>query len=319
MATAELEDFLAGIPLFAELDAAAVADVARATEPFAFAAGECLFRQDDTSDGAYLIAGGEVALTARTPGDGEMELARVGAGELIGEFSLLDGGRRSAEANALAATAGYRLDLARFGALKAGESPAALVVLERLRKAVARRTRTTIETIAASLDRLAVPRRATALAAPQGERPSGDSAAMLGTFPGFDQFSQAAWAWFEDVATKTTAPRGTRFEVPGKPVSGLHIVARGALRAALPAGDGVEQLLIHGPGSLAGGAGLVDGGDWPLALDAREDAIVYAIAAGDVAALPAALLDLLGVQLTRDLRRISRVRARREIQLEEQA
>jgi hypothetical protein len=49
------------------------------------------------------------------------------------------------------------------------------------------------------------------------------------------------------------------------------------LRAGLPLADGVEQVLVHGPGSLAGAAALVDGGDWPLALDVREDAIVYTL------------------------------------------
>lgn len=318
----DLDEFLASIPLFAGLGPAALGDLHPAAEPFAFAAGDFLFRQDDPADGVYLVAGGQVALNARTPGDGLVELARIGPGGLIGEFCLLDGGRRSAEALVREPASGYQLHLARFDALRAGERPAALEVLDRLRSEVARRTRATAETIAASLGELAAPRPALALPAPPGEASTGDSAALLHTFTGFDQFSPAAWRELDGLATKVASPRGTRLEAPGKPASGLHIVARGALRAGLPAGDGVEQLLIHGPGSLAGAAALVDGGDWPLALDVREDAIVYTLDAGDFAALRAAnsplafrLLDMLGQQLTRDLRRISRARARRESQL----
>jgi CRP/FNR family cyclic AMP-dependent transcriptional regulator len=317
-----LDDLLASIPLFAGLDPFAIADVGLAADRFAAAAGETLFRQDDTADGVYVVASGKLALNARMPGDREIELARVGAGELIGEFCLLDDGRRSAEAVALEPTLGYRIDLARFGALRASERPAALEVLGRLRSEVARRTRTTIETIAASLDQLAAPRPAAASPAPAGDGETGDCAALLGSFPGFEGFSLASWRELDGLVSKTVAARGTRLEAPGKPVSGLHLVARGALRAGLPAGDGIEQLLIHGPGSIAGAAGLLDAGDWPLALDVREDAIVYTLDARDIAALRTArsplafkLFELVGRQLTADLRRLSRIHTRRESQL----
>jgi len=318
----DLDQFLASIPLFAGLEPSALRDLRLAAEPFAFAAGEFLFRQDDAADGVYVVTGGEVTLNARTPGDGLVELARIGPGALIGEFCLLDGGRRSAEALATEPVHGYLLHLARFDALRAGERAAALEVLDRLRSEVARRTRATSEALAASLGELAAPRPAPATLAPPGETGTCDCAALLPTFAGFDGFSQASWQELEALATKTVAPRGTRLEAPGKPVSGLHIVARGALRAGLPVGDGVEQLLIHGPGSLAGSAALLDGGDWPLALDVREDAIVFTLDASDFAALRTSssplmfrLLDMLGQQLARDLRRISRVCSRRESQL----
>jgi len=90
----DLDEFLASIPLFAGLDQAALGDLRRAAEPFAFPAGEFLFRQDDAADGVYLVASGEVALRARTPGDGLVELTRIGPGGVLGEFCLLDGGRR---------------------------------------------------------------------------------------------------------------------------------------------------------------------------------------------------------------------------------
>jgi hypothetical protein len=219
-------------------------------------------------------------------------------------------------------TLGYHIHIARFDALRAGERPAALEVLDRLRIEVARRTRATAESIAASLGELAAPRPAPAQPAPSGVTEPGDCAAMLQTFTGFDEFSDASWRELDRLVTKTVAARGTRLEAPGRPALGLHIVARGALRAALPAGDGVEQLLIHGPGSIAGAAAQVDGGDWPLALDVREDAVVYTLDASDFAALREApgpltfrLLDLIGQQLARDLRRISRARSRRESQL----
>lgn len=317
----DLNDLLASIPLFAGLDPSAIAELGLAADRFSAAAGEQLFRQDDAADGVYLIASGEVVLTARMPGDREVDLARIRNGELLGEFCLLDGGRRSAEATALEPTLGYRIDLARFAALRTSERPAAIEVLARLRGEVARRTRATVEVISASLDAMAAPRPAPAAPPPAGEVETGDCAHFLQSFPGFDGLSQASWSELAGLVTKSVAVRGTRLETPGKPVSGLHIVARGALRAGLPVGDGVEQLLIHGPGAIAGAAGFIDGGDWPLALDVRENAIVFTLDARDLAVLCSAptplafkLFDLIGQQLTRDLRRISRTRARRESQ-----
>jgi len=319
-----LDDFLASIPLFAGLDPFAIADVGLAADRFTAAAGDRLFRQDDPADGVYVVASGRLALNVRMPGDAEVELAQVGAGGLIGEFCLLDGGRRSAEAVALEPTLGYRIDLARFGALRASEKPAAIEVLDRLRLEVARRTRATVDTIGASLGEMADPRPAPAQAAPPGQVETGDCATLLQSFPGFETFSPASWRELNGLVTKVIAEKGARLETPGKPVGGLHIVARGALRAGLPVGDGVEQLLIHGPGALAGAAGLVDGGDWPLALDVREDAIVFTLDARDLAVLRTAhsplafkLFDLIGQQLTKDLRRISRTVGRRQSQLAE--
>jgi CRP-like cAMP-binding protein len=318
----DLEAFLATVPLFAGLEPSALSDLRGAAEPFAFGPGKWLFRQDDPADGVYLVAGGEVALNARTPGDGLVELARVGPGGLIGEFCLLDGGRRSAEALVVEPVHGFHVQYARFDALRAGERPGALEVLDRLRTEVARRTRATIEAIATSLDVLSAPRPSSVIRSASRDSATGDVSSLLHTFSGFDGFSPAAWHELDRLVSKTVAPRGTRLEAAATPASGLHIVARGALRASLPVDDGVEQLLIHGPGSLAGAAALVDGGAWPLALDVREDAILYTIRLGDFGALRSSgsplafrLLDMLGQQLARDLRRISRARSRREAQL----
>jgi CRP/FNR family transcriptional regulator, cyclic AMP receptor protein len=313
-----LDDFLVSIPLFAGLDPLAVADVALAAERFSFAAGDRLFAQDDPADGVYLVASGAIALNARTPGDGLIELAQVGPGGVIGEFCLLDGGRRSAEARALAPTVGYRIDLERFGGLRASRRPAAFDVLDRLRGEVARRTRAAVEDIARALGAGGAPRAAQALAVPPASE-SGDCAALLTTFPGFDRFDERLWRTLGGLVTRIEAPRGTRLERPGETAQGLHIVARGAVRAGLAAGEGIEQLLIHGPGALAGAAALVDGGAWPMALDVREDAILLTVAARDCAALRSAhsrlahrLFDMIGRQLARDLRHISRLRSRIE-------
>jgi len=67
-------------------------------------------------------------------------------------------------------------------------------------------------------------------------------------------------------------------------------------------------MIVHGPGRIAHAAASVAGGAWPTALVVREDALLYAIPAD--AALSPRLTDMLGLQLTRDLRRLTRERNR---------
>ena len=73
----------------------------------------------------YLIDEGVVRLRGRTPGDGHVELACLGPGETVGEFSLLDGGPRSASAVADTAVSGWRIGRERFAALSASGDAAA--------------------------------------------------------------------------------------------------------------------------------------------------------------------------------------------------
>ena len=93
------------------------------------------------------------------------------------------------------------------------------------------------------------------------------------------------------------------------------------MRAGFEVNGGIEQQLIYGPGMLVGAAAMVAGTNWPLAIDVREDAIVFTLPARDFAALrvshgplASALFDMIGQQLTRDLRQISRGRGRLESQ-----
>lgn len=313
-----LDDFLRSIPLFAGLDPFAIADVRLSAELFTLEPGEALFEQGDAADAIYIVAEGEVVLTGRTPGDGQVELARLGRGGLIGEVALLDGGTRSAAARATVATRGYRIDSARFAALRTSGRPTAFEVIDRLRLEVARRSRATIADIGEALDGAGsgLQRAGTAGPAcgPDGAPWDADQLrALLATFPGFDRLDVADWSALAGLVRRIDAPRGRLLVSAGDPAPHLLIVARGAVRAALPRADGIEQLLVHGPGRFVGLIPLIDGGTHPLTLDVREDAVLVALRQADFAALRTGhgalatkLFDAIGTQLVGDLRRLSR-------------
>ncbi len=63
-------------------------------------AGERVFREGDPPTTAFLIEAGSIAIEARN-GDTEIELGRLGAGDLLGEMGVLDRSPRTASARVL--------------------------------------------------------------------------------------------------------------------------------------------------------------------------------------------------------------------------
>lgn len=65
-----------------------------------FSKGETIFKEGQTGDCAYLIESGQVELFVKTK-EGSTPLSLLGAGEIFGEMSMLDGIRREASARAV--------------------------------------------------------------------------------------------------------------------------------------------------------------------------------------------------------------------------
>jgi small-conductance mechanosensitive channel/CRP-like cAMP-binding protein len=79
-----------------------------------FARGETLTRQGEPGEWLYLVTAGEVVVRVASEGGLEQEVARLGAGDFVGEMSLLTGERRSATVVAATGVECYRLDKAAF-------------------------------------------------------------------------------------------------------------------------------------------------------------------------------------------------------------
>jgi CRP-like cAMP-binding protein len=77
--------FLAGLPLFKELDAATLARLAAGTTRRALKRGETLFRKGDPATGMYVVVYGEVKLVSSTPARGARLSGVVGPGRSFGE------------------------------------------------------------------------------------------------------------------------------------------------------------------------------------------------------------------------------------------
>ncbi len=77
--------FLAGVPLFRELDAASLDRLAAGAERRELKRGARLFRKGDPAAGMYVVVFGEINLIATTPARGARLTGVVGPGQSFGE------------------------------------------------------------------------------------------------------------------------------------------------------------------------------------------------------------------------------------------
>jgi CRP-like cAMP-binding protein len=83
------------------LCAADAAELERLAQGRRFAPGDVLLRQEVSGDTVAILLDGFVKLTATAGDDREVVLAMLGPGELVGELTAIDGGRRTASVIAL--------------------------------------------------------------------------------------------------------------------------------------------------------------------------------------------------------------------------
>ena len=125
--------------------------LARAFVPMDIADASVLFKAGDEGDALYVIDSGVVRIEHD---GGEVDtdtvLARLGAGDLLGELALLDGGKRSASAVAEGPVRLRRLDRSAMDALAAEDPGAAIAVWQALGAVAAARLRDVNTRLAAS-------------------------------------------------------------------------------------------------------------------------------------------------------------------------
>jgi CRP-like cAMP-binding protein len=134
----DLASALKSMLLCRALSAAELDAVAAIAETREIGAGKELFREGDPGDGLFLVVSGEIDVVKRGP-SGEHSLARLGAGGVLGEMSLITADARSATGRALSDARVLHLPAARFRALLESGSTAALKIVAAIAEVLARR------------------------------------------------------------------------------------------------------------------------------------------------------------------------------------
>ncbi|HZD65180.1 MAG TPA: Crp/Fnr family transcriptional regulator [Acidimicrobiales bacterium] len=94
-------DVLASSDLVAVLDREAVDRVAGETTALTLHRNDMVFTEGGPAAALYVVAGGRVAISKRSPDERESMVALMETGDLFGEMGLLDDQGRSADARAL--------------------------------------------------------------------------------------------------------------------------------------------------------------------------------------------------------------------------
>jgi CRP-like cAMP-binding protein len=143
--------FIAEVPLFSGIPERELEEVARVMRTVDLDAGDVLFRQGEEADGLHVLEQGLVQACRRLPGGGELEYARLGPGDVLGEIPLLDGGLRSGTVRALEPTKAVFLARADFTALVSRLHPTAFAIKRQILKHACGRLRLSHATLAESL------------------------------------------------------------------------------------------------------------------------------------------------------------------------
>jgi CRP/FNR family cyclic AMP-dependent transcriptional regulator len=87
---------LKSVSLFENLDGKYLKTIHKACTPRDFAAGDALVEQGTAGVGLFIILKGQVKVVKETESGEQLEIATHGPGEVVGEFSVLDGAPRTA-------------------------------------------------------------------------------------------------------------------------------------------------------------------------------------------------------------------------------
>jgi CRP-like cAMP-binding protein len=144
-------DYFKQLPLFSDLSPEEIVDVLRIARMGSFEPGDRLMARGERGDWAFVIEQGEGSVRVEDASGRDVEVARVGPGEVLGELSLVDGQPRSADVVAISKISGYRIDRAEFERMRKALDPAAFKMLRRMAITVSDRLRDINEVVSREL------------------------------------------------------------------------------------------------------------------------------------------------------------------------
>lgn len=100
---------LAQVPMFQRLDERELAKLAEEVEQVSFSAGAAIFHESDQGDALYVVESGAVHIWVFDDDAEKITLSELKPGDFFGELSVLDEGKRSANATAMTDSTLHRL------------------------------------------------------------------------------------------------------------------------------------------------------------------------------------------------------------------
>ncbi len=257
------------VPLFAGLDPDDLHYVLRVARRLEFAKGAMLVRQGQIADSALVMESGSANVVSVLPGGGEVVMAELGPGSVLGEMALLDSGVRSANVIAREPTACLSMERDAFRLLIAQGNRAVLAINHRITLGLCRRLR---ELNGKILAHSTSAHLAPALDNHQGQRQvcAFDYRTFLALLPALRQFNVEEVAELSLAASVFDLPRGAVLFNAGDASDACYVVIRGALEISREQNGEHRRIGILGPGRLCGILALIEGAAHSMSATARE-------------------------------------------------
>ena len=281
---------LGAIPLFAGIEEDGLEGIARILQPVSFAGGAPVVRQGQPADGAYLIESGSAHVITALPGGGEMSVASLGPGSVLGEMALLESGIRSATVIAHTPISAYFIERDGFRMLLSQRNRAAFTLQNRITLLLCQRLRELNAKVAASDSKeggrvaAAGPAAAMESAAVSPLKASGagnfDWRAFLPVLPLFRRFSATDLDEFAAMTRVLELARGQALFQPGDAGGACYLVVRGAIELAGARNGQRHRIGILGPGRLCGILAAIEEQPHSMGARGREDAVLLEIGKG---------------------------------------
>jgi CRP-like cAMP-binding protein len=245
MVAAAAAEALAATPLFAGLSQEALGALVEQLQLVTLGTGEVLFYEGDPGDALYVIVEGEVSVSAEGPP--RVEMARMGAGNFIGEVALITDQPRSATVTATQDAELLRIDRKTLSKVLSEHGEVLHAVLRFVRdRLVDRWTRTSPlfrpfdvgerARLASRFKFLEIADGSTLLAA--GDRPDGLYIVLAGKFLVQRSSRSVAMIGPGELIGETALLSGGQFK--------SDVIAQGkSLALCLPAADFREMIMTH--------------------------------------------------------------------------
>jgi CRP/FNR family transcriptional regulator, cyclic AMP receptor protein len=286
----EVIDFLGTVQLFAGIPPDELDELARVLLAVELQPGDHLWRQGEDVNGLHVIAEGLVQVSARLPGDREVDLATLGVGEVLGEIPLIDGGTRTATVRAIEPTTALFLGRADFTALVSRLHPTAFTIKRRIAAIACERLRRRYAALASSLgdgptpaanaDELSLDPAEDTFASV--ERPSLE---YLRRLPFFRVFDPPQLMEILESGRLAFLPVRHVIVGEGSPAAACFVTLDGAVEEVIRRGDSAIRVGLAGPGRAFGYVGLIDGEPAPVTAATRERTLLLVVSQTQFGAL----------------------------------
>jgi CRP-like cAMP-binding protein len=277
--------FLSQVPLFAGIPQDELEELATVMGTIVLESGDVLFHQGQEADGLHVLERGLVQALRKLPGETEFEYARLGAGEVLGEIPLLDGGLRSGTVRAVEPTTALFLARADFTALVSRLHPTAFAIKRQIVQLACQRLRLSHAALVENLgggphDEAAEP-GSLGEAGPE-DLPAGrlPDAGYVLRLPFFRSYGESEYVELLSSCQLAVVTAQSLILPEGGSAKSCCITLNGAIEEVIRRGDRVVRVRLCGPGRAFGYAGLIDGLPSSVSVSSRERSLLLVVPGG---------------------------------------